>query len=91
MSFDQASYENEEQAIRDAFAKKDERIAALECENAELRAEIERMRAFIGNLLKWDKKYPKGTIYNFGEHTKCEAELTSLIEDARAYESKAKP
>jgi len=35
------------------------------------------------DLLAWDKKYPKGTIYNHGEHTKCEAELTALVERFR--------
>jgi len=35
------------------------------------------------DLLEWDRKYPKGTIYNSSQHTACENELTALIERFR--------
>lgn len=35
-------------------------------------------------LLEWDKKYPKGVTYNSVLYTRCENELTALIERFRA-------
>jgi len=35
------------------------------------------------DLLAWDEKYPKGTVYNDGQHKACENELTALIERFR--------
>lgn len=35
------------------------------------------------DLLAWDAKYPKGRVYNYGEHNKCESELTAIVERFR--------
>lgn len=35
------------------------------------------------DLLSWDARYPKDTIYNPEEHAECVAELTALIERFR--------
>lgn len=49
--------------------------------SAKANAEVLRQ---ADRLLEWDQKYPKGTIWNYGEHTRCANELTEIIEAVRA-------
>lgn len=50
---------------------------------SELKALLCALETTGRDLLAWDAKYPKGTIYNVGEHTACETELTAIVERFR--------
>ena len=49
-----------------------------------LQAENRRLRTAVEKLFAWDKKYPKGRVYDYDSHESIENNLTEIIEEIRA-------